>query len=199
MGSLYLVFGFCLGLFHGMASYRFVTSCVCVTHDVCVVLGSSLVFLAFLLCGDRKKRLSCLFYHNRKVIDGKLSLLMWSRETAVFLHTAEAVHNERGIAGRAEVEEMWLEGVANAGEVGSDGTWFNVVGHESDEKAECIWGRFNGEIVEFAEAKVGLKVRVIISVNSGKLYRVAKCDSLLMKELSWHQAVRAGCQFCVRG
>ena len=38
--------------------------CVCVAHDVCVVLGSSLVFLAFLLCDDGKKRLSYLFYHN---------------------------------------------------------------------------------------------------------------------------------------
>ena len=47
VGLLYLVFGFCLGLFHGMALYGFVTSCVCVTHDVCIMLGSSLVFLAF--------------------------------------------------------------------------------------------------------------------------------------------------------
>ena len=53
-----------LGLFHGMSSYVFVTSCVCVTHDICIVLGSSLVFLAFLLCGDRKERVSYVFYHN---------------------------------------------------------------------------------------------------------------------------------------
>ena len=33
--------------FDGMSLYVFVTLCVCVTHDVCVVLGSSLVFLAF--------------------------------------------------------------------------------------------------------------------------------------------------------
>ena len=55
-----------LGLFHGLSSYGFVTLCVCVMHNVCVMLGSSLVFLAFfLLCVDRKKTLSCLFYHNR--------------------------------------------------------------------------------------------------------------------------------------
>ena len=58
-----------LGLFHGMSLYVFVTLCVCVMHNVCVVLGSSLVFLAFLLCGNRKKRLSYVFYHNKSFVD----------------------------------------------------------------------------------------------------------------------------------
>ena len=35
------------GLSYVLSSYVFVTSCVCVTHNVCIVLGSSLVFLAF--------------------------------------------------------------------------------------------------------------------------------------------------------
>ena len=38
-----------------LSSYVFVISCVCMTHDVCVVLGSSLLFLVFLYV-DRKKR-----------------------------------------------------------------------------------------------------------------------------------------------
>ena len=37
--------------------YVFVISCVCMMHNVCIVLGSSLVFLVFfLLCVDREKR-----------------------------------------------------------------------------------------------------------------------------------------------
>ena len=40
-----------------LSLYVFVISCVCVTHDVCVMLGSSLVFLVFfLLHVDREKR-----------------------------------------------------------------------------------------------------------------------------------------------
>ena len=54
-----------LGLSYVLSSYVFITSCVCVMHDVCIVLGLSLVFLAFLLYVDRKKKgLSYLFYHN---------------------------------------------------------------------------------------------------------------------------------------
>ena len=53
-----------LGLFV-LSLYVFITSCVCVVHDVCVVLGLSLVFLVFfvyMLIGG--KGLSYLFYHN---------------------------------------------------------------------------------------------------------------------------------------
>ena len=49
-----------------LSLYVFITSCVCVMHDVCVVLGSSLVFLVFfcyVLIG--RKGLSYLFYHNK--------------------------------------------------------------------------------------------------------------------------------------
>ena len=56
--------GFHLSLSRGVVSCRFITLCVCVACDVCVVLGSSLVFLAFLLCDDGKKRSSYLSYHN---------------------------------------------------------------------------------------------------------------------------------------
>ena len=45
-----------MGPSYVVSLYVFVTSCVCMTHDVCVVLGSSLVFLAFLLYVDRKKK-----------------------------------------------------------------------------------------------------------------------------------------------
>ena len=38
-----------LGLFHGLSSYGFVTLCVCVMQNVCVMLGSSLVVLAFVM------------------------------------------------------------------------------------------------------------------------------------------------------
>ena len=38
--------------------------CVRVLHDVCVVLGSSLVFLAFCYVMMGRKSLSFLFYHN---------------------------------------------------------------------------------------------------------------------------------------
>ena len=54
-----------LGHSYVLSSYVFITSCVCVMHDVCIVLGSSLVFLTFLLYVDGKKKgLSYLFYHN---------------------------------------------------------------------------------------------------------------------------------------
>ena len=36
-----------LGLSYVLSLYVFVTSCVCVTHNVCIMLGSSLVFLVF--------------------------------------------------------------------------------------------------------------------------------------------------------
>ena len=44
------------GSFCVLSSYVFITSCVHVTHDVCVMLGSSLVFLAFcyMLIGRKK-------------------------------------------------------------------------------------------------------------------------------------------------
>ena len=38
-----------LGLSYVMSSYVFFTSCVCMTHDVCIMFGSSLVFLAFFI------------------------------------------------------------------------------------------------------------------------------------------------------
>ena len=47
--------GFCLGLSHGLVSCRFIMLCVHVSHDVCVVLVSSLIFLAFLLYDDGKE------------------------------------------------------------------------------------------------------------------------------------------------
>ena len=57
-----------LGLFV-LSLYVFITSCVCVVHNVCIVLGLSLVFLVFfvyMLIGG--KGLSYLFYHNRTYI-----------------------------------------------------------------------------------------------------------------------------------
>ena len=47
-----------------LSLYVFITSCVCVMHDVCIVLGSSLVFLVFFYMLIEIKGLSCLFYHN---------------------------------------------------------------------------------------------------------------------------------------
>ena len=38
-----------LGLSYVMSSYVFITSCVCMMHNVCVMLGSSLLFLAFVI------------------------------------------------------------------------------------------------------------------------------------------------------
>ena len=38
--------------------------CVCVTHDVCIMLGSFLVFLVFFVMWWWEERLSYLFYHN---------------------------------------------------------------------------------------------------------------------------------------
>ena len=43
------MFGFRLGLFHGVALYGFVALHVSVAHDVCIVLRSSMVFLAFVM------------------------------------------------------------------------------------------------------------------------------------------------------
>ena len=63
--------GFHLGLSCGLVSCRFIMLCVCVSHDVCVMLGSSLVFLAFCYVMMGRKSLSCLFYHNRKDVCGK--------------------------------------------------------------------------------------------------------------------------------
>ena len=46
-----------VGLSYVMLLYVFVTLCVCMMHDVCIMLGSSLVFLAFfLLYVDKKKK-----------------------------------------------------------------------------------------------------------------------------------------------
>ena len=41
-----LCFRFCLGLFHGVSSCEFITLWACMVHNVCVMLWSSLVFLA---------------------------------------------------------------------------------------------------------------------------------------------------------
>ena len=46
-GLLRLVSGFHLGLSCGLVSCRFVMLCVHVSHNVCIMLGSSLIFLAF--------------------------------------------------------------------------------------------------------------------------------------------------------
>ena len=52
----------------------FIILCVCVTHDICIMLGSSLVFLVFfcyVLIG--RKGLSYLFYNN--MMDDGLSMV----------------------------------------------------------------------------------------------------------------------------
>ena len=57
-----------------LSSYVFIILCVCVMHDVCVMLGLSLVFLVFfcyVLIG--RKGLSYLFYHN--IMDDGLSMV----------------------------------------------------------------------------------------------------------------------------
>ena len=51
-------------VFFVLSSYVFVTLCVCMTHDVCIMLGSSLVFLVFCYMLIGGKGLSYLFYHN---------------------------------------------------------------------------------------------------------------------------------------
>ena len=44
---------------------KFVMSCVCMAHDVCIMLGLSLVFLAFCyILIRRKDHHILLFYHN---------------------------------------------------------------------------------------------------------------------------------------
>ena len=54
-----------LGLFCVLSSYVFVTSCVCMMHNVCIVLGLSLVFLVFCYMLTGRKGLSYLYYHNK--------------------------------------------------------------------------------------------------------------------------------------
>ena len=52
------------GLSYVLSLYVFITSWVCVMHDVCIMLGSSLVFLAFfyyMLIG-RKKRVYHIYF-----------------------------------------------------------------------------------------------------------------------------------------
>ena len=54
-----------------LSSYVFIISCVCMTHDVCIVLGSSLVFLVFfcyVLIG--RKGLSYYFITTGEGISG---------------------------------------------------------------------------------------------------------------------------------
>ena len=58
----------CLGLvWVSWVGWHHVTSlhCVCVAHDVCIILRSSLVFLVFLLYDDGKKGYHSHFYHNK--------------------------------------------------------------------------------------------------------------------------------------
>ena len=62
-----------LGLFCVLSSYVFITSCVHVMHDVCIVLGSSLVFLVFCYMLIGRKGLSYLFYHNSYQLSCDLS------------------------------------------------------------------------------------------------------------------------------
>ena len=50
-----------LGFSYVLSSYVFVTSCVCMTHNVCIVLGSSLVFLAF-FCYRKKKKVYHIYF-----------------------------------------------------------------------------------------------------------------------------------------
>ena len=52
-----------------LSLYVFIISCVCVTHDVCIVLGLSLVFLVFLLCVDRKKRFIIFILSQHLLLD----------------------------------------------------------------------------------------------------------------------------------
>ena len=59
-----------------MVSYRFVTLCVCVAHDVCIMLGSSLVFLAFLLCDDGKESYHICFITTALMCDGRAEARM---------------------------------------------------------------------------------------------------------------------------
>ena len=47
--------GFRLGLSCGLVSCRFIMLCVHVLHNLCIMLGSSLIFLAFLLYDDGKE------------------------------------------------------------------------------------------------------------------------------------------------
>ena len=57
----------CLGLMGVVVLCRFIMLCVCVAHDVCIVLGSSLVFLVVLLYDDGKK-----VYHSYFITTGSL-------------------------------------------------------------------------------------------------------------------------------
>ena len=73
-GSLCFMSGSHLGLLDGVVLCQFVTLCVCVAHDVCVILRSSSVFLVFSLCDNGRKGyhsyfITTILTHTRK---GKL-------------------------------------------------------------------------------------------------------------------------------
>jgi hypothetical protein len=51
------------------------------------------------------------------------------------------------MTGFTDGREVGLERVADAGEVGTNGFWVDVVAHEYNIKAEGVRGGINGEIV----------------------------------------------------
>jgi hypothetical protein len=46
-----------------------------------------------------------------------------------------------------DIREVWLELVADAGEVGLYGTWLDVMRHINDEETDGVWRRVDGEVV----------------------------------------------------
>jgi hypothetical protein len=53
--------------------------------------------------------------------------------------------------------EVSFKLVADAGEVGVDGFWLDMVGHEDDIEAEGVFCGIDGVVVEFAEGYVGVE------------------------------------------
>ena len=70
--------------------------------------------------------------------------------------------------------------------------------HKDHKKTKGVRGRIDGEVVDFAERKIGLEMR-IVSVESRKLNCMSECDSAFMQEffsrpgIAWQLPVSSNC------
>jgi hypothetical protein len=60
--------------------------------------------------------------------------------------------------------EVSFKLVADAREVGINGVWLDMVGHEDDIEAEGVFCGIDGAVVEFAEGYVGVECRGVVVI-----------------------------------
>ena len=94
--------------------------------------------------------------------------------------------------------EVRFECVADTQKISGNGLRFNVGRHKDHKKTKGVGGRIDGEVMDFAERKIRLEMR-IVSVESRKLNWVAECDSVFTQEFflrpgtAWRLPVSSNC------